>query len=191
MADSFLGDGLVFEELMPIAWVAGPLPQGAALARLNADNQQLLGAEGSLEEVRAGEALKDESPALLHELQRLEYKLNVLLRLVAELAVRAAELPEAQRVRLASRGLEWFGARAPARGATGLAHLYVNPGLPQPLRLPCVVASERQQSGERVAQLAFNGLSEPVVTLLEKLIFRHHRRQVAGARGASPSHPYS
>ena len=34
----------------------------------------------------------------------------------------------------------------------------------------------------RVAQMRFNGLSEAVVEQLEKLIFRHHRRLVAGAR---------
>lgn len=186
MGDSVLGEGLVFEELIPIAWVSGPPLQGPALARLNADNQQLLAAEASIGEVRAAEALKDESPALLHELQRLEYKLNVLLRLTAELAAHFSPLPEPQRVRLASRGLEWFGAKAPARASTGLAQLYLNPALPQPLRMPCIVASERREGSERVAQLAFSGVSEAVETLLDKLIFRHHRRQVAGARSASP-----
>ena len=93
MPESFLGDGLIFEDFLPIAWSAGALPQDIVLARLNADNQQLLGAESSLDEVRVHEALKDESPALLHELQRLEFKLNVLLRLTAELAKRSAALP--------------------------------------------------------------------------------------------------
>jgi hypothetical protein len=35
-----------------------------------------------------------------------------------------------------------------------------------------------------VARLRFVGLSEAVVHLLDKLIFRHHRRLVAGARHA-------
>ena len=76
----FLGEGLKFEELLPIEWIAGPLPQGLELARLNADNHQLLGAESTLDEARVSEALsKEESSALVHELQRLEYKLNILL----------------------------------------------------------------------------------------------------------------
>ena len=95
MPESFLGDGLIFEESLPVAWTPGRLPEGLLLARLNADNQQLLGAESSLDEVRVHEALKDESPALLHELQRLEYKLNILLRLTADLAVRSSGLPPA------------------------------------------------------------------------------------------------
>ena len=64
--------------------------------------------------MRVGEALKDESPALLHELQRLEYKMNILLRLTAELAV-AAAMPPPQRVKIAARALEWFGASARGR----------------------------------------------------------------------------
>jgi hypothetical protein len=186
MAESFLGDGLIFEELLPLAWVPGPLPQGLELARLNADNHQLLGAESTLDEVRISEALnKEESPALLHELQRLEYKLNILLRLTADLAARASGLPPAHAVRLAAGGLEWFGAAPPPVGATGLVHIYINRALPQPLKLPCRVAGERTHGAERVAQLEFCELSDAVIDMLEKLIFRHHRRLVAGARATS------
>jgi hypothetical protein len=185
MPEPFLGDGLIFEELLPVSWTPGGLADGMLLARLNADNHQLLGAESSLDEVRVHEALKDESPALLHELQRLEYKVNILLRLTAELAMRSSGLPPAQRVRLSPRALEWFGASTPAVGGTGVLGLYINPALPQPVKIPCVVAGERIVDGERGAQLRFMGLSDAVVDMLEKLIFRHHRRLVAGARLAA------
>ena len=185
MPEAFLGDGLIYEELLPVAWTPGPLAEGLPLARLNADNHQLLGAESSLDEVRVHEALKDESPALLHELQRLEYKVNILLRLTAELAMRSSGLPPADRVRLTSRALEWFGVQTPAIGATGLLAVYINPALPQPLKIPCVVAGQRSLDQARVAQMRFMGLSDAVVEMLDKLIFRHHRRLVAGARLAA------
>ena len=185
MPESFLGDGLIFEELLPLAFSPGPLIEGLALARMNADNHQLLSAEASLDDVRVHEALKDESPALVHELQRLEFKLNILLRLTAELAVRNSALPPPQRSRLSSRGLEWFGDQAPTPGGTGVMSAYINPALPQPFKVPCTVMAERMVDGQRVAQLQFNGLSDTVVDLLEKLIFRHHRRLVAGSRLAS------
>jgi Atypical PilZ domain, cyclic di-GMP receptor len=185
MSESFLGDGLIFEESLPVAWVQGELAEGLGLARLNADNHQLLGAESSLDEVRVHEALKDESPALLHELQRLEYKVNILLRLTAELALRSKGLPEAERVRMTSRALEWFGEHSPAAGGTGLLSIYINPALPQPLKIPCVVAGQRIIDGERATQMRFVGLSDAVIDMLEKLIFRHHRRLVAGARLAA------
>ena len=66
-------------------------------------------------------------------------------------------------------------------------HLYINRTLPQPLKIPCTVAGERSEGGEHVAQLAFRDMSEGTVDLLEKLIFRHHRRLVAGARASSPN----
>jgi hypothetical protein len=183
--ESFLGDGLIFEESLPVAWTPGPLPEGSTLARLNADNHQLLGAESSLDEIRVHEALKDESPALVHELQRLEYKMNILLRLTAEIAVRHSALPPLQRVRLSSRALEWFGAETPVVGSTGLLAVYINPALPQSMKVPCVVAGERLQDNVRVAQLRFSGLSDTVAELLAKLIFRHHRRLIAGAKQAA------
>jgi hypothetical protein len=185
MPESFLGDGLIFEDSLPVAWTAGPLAEGLALARLNADNQQLLGAESSLDDVRVHEALKDESPALVHELQRLEFKMNILLRLTAELAVRHSALPPLQRVRLSSRALEWFGDETLSIGSTGLLAVYINPALPQSMKIPCIVAGERMEENARASQLRFSGLSDAVVELLEKLIFRHHRRLVAGARLAA------
>ncbi|MGD0492553.1 MAG: PilZ domain-containing protein [Steroidobacteraceae bacterium] len=184
---SFLGDGLIYEELLPLSWLPGKIPEGLVLARLNADNQQLLGAESSLDEVRISEALKEESPALQHELQRLEYKLNILLRLTAEIAMRSAALPPAQKIRLGAPGLEWFGAPVTQVGEAGIVHIYINPALPQPLKIPCTVVGERNDGGARVVQLRFRDLSEGVVDLLEKLIFRHHRRLVAGARASSPN----
>lgn len=186
MPETFLGQGLIFEEMLPLSWVAGPLLQGPPLARLNADNHQLLSAESTLDDVRISEALKEESQALVHELQRLEYKLNILLRLTADLAARASPLPAAQRVRLGERGLEWFGAAAPPVGGTGLLLVYINAALPQPLKIPCVVTGERVQDSERVAQLHFRDLSNAVVDMIEKLIFRHHRRLVAGAKVTHP-----
>lgn len=182
MPDPFLGDGLIFDEALPVVWTAGALAEGLALARLNSDNHQLLGAEASLDEVRVHEALKDESPALVHELQRLEYKVNILLRLTAELALRNNGLPAAERVKLTSRALEWFATDMPAVGSSGLLAVYINSALPQPVKIPCVVAGERRQENLRVAQMRFSGLSETVVEQIEKLIFRHHRRLIAGAR---------
>jgi hypothetical protein len=48
-----------------------------------------------------------------------------------------------------------------------------------------VVAGERIQDDLRAVQMRFSGLSDAVVEQLDKLIFRHHRRLVAGARLAA------
>jgi hypothetical protein len=184
MPEAFLGDGLIFEESLPVVFTPGILADGVQLARLNADNHQLLGAESSLDDVRVHEALKDESPALLHELQRLEYKVNILLRLTAELALRSSGLPAAERVRMSSHALEWFGQHAIQNEATGLLSIYINSALPQPLKIPSIVAGEAAIEGARATRFRFVGLSDSVIDMLEKLIFRHHRRLVAGAKHA-------
>ncbi|MFI4891687.1 MAG: PilZ domain-containing protein [Steroidobacterales bacterium] len=181
MADSFLGDGLILDEMRPLAWLPGPLAQGGELANLNADNLQLLIAEASIEETRATEALKEESPAVLHELQRLEYKLNILLRLTAELTMRQNAMPKIYRMRLSAQGLEW-SLGGPTAGASGLLQLYINASMPQPLLLPCIVEHEVHRDSQRVSQLRFAGLSEPMIDALDKLIFRHHRRLIASSR---------
>ncbi len=184
MPEAFLGDGLIFEDSLPVVFTPGPLAEGVQLARLNADNHQLLGAESSLDDVRVHEALKDESPALLHELQRLEYKVNILLRLTAELALRSSALPTPERVRMSSRALEWFGEHAARPEASGLLSIYINSALPQPLKIPSIVVGEAAVDGARATRFRFVGLSDAVIDMLEKLIFRHHRRLVAGAKHA-------
>jgi hypothetical protein len=178
MPGSLLGDGLVFEGAMPIGWVPGPAADGLALARLNADNHQLLAAESTLDDVRLHDGMKDEAPAVVHELQRLDYKLNILLRMMAQ-----SGLPQPRPVRFSALGLEWIGADAPEPGSTGLLTLYVNLSLPEPLRLAARVTGPHNTAA--AAWLQFTGLSESVVELIEKLIFRHHRRLVAGAKIAS------
>jgi len=183
---SLFSDGLVLEHSLPLAWNSGALPEGAALGRLNAANHQLLGAEASLEEARVHEALKDESPALVHELQRLEFKLNLLLRLTSEIAIRHSALPDPCAIRLSARGLEWLGPGAPEVGSAGVLEIFINPTLPQALKLPCRVVSKHPSSKEQAVQLRFEGLSEPVIELIDKLIFRHHRRLVAGSKQPTP-----
>ena len=53
--------------------------------------------------------------------------------------------------------------------------------------IPSDVVAGRAARATPVAQLKFSGLSESVVSLLDKFIFRHHRRMVAGAKLAAGS----
>jgi hypothetical protein len=54
------------------------------------------------------------------------------------------------------------------------------------LKIPGVVAGQRTVEGAHATQFRFAGLSDAVVDMLEKLIFRHHRRLIAGAKLATP-----
>ena len=93
-------------------------------------------------------------------------------------------MPTPERVRMSSRALEWFGEHAARPEASGLLSIYINSALPQPLKIPSIVVGEAAVDGARATRFRFVGLSDAVVDMLEKLIFRHHRRLVAGAKHA-------
>ena len=180
-----LFDGICYEDALPLEFRPGPLPQAASLAGLNADNFQLLIADASLDEARvpSSESKADDDSTIAEDLHRLEHKVNVLIQLVAKLVAKDQQLPATQPWRLYSGGIEWRAAGpAIAAADTGQVLLYVSRQFPQPLRLPGrIVPSRRDDSGEWV-RFAFAGLSVSVTEGIERLIFRHHRRAVAGVR---------
>ncbi|HEU4530572.1 MAG TPA: PilZ domain-containing protein [Steroidobacteraceae bacterium] len=175
--------GLAYEDFAPLGWRAlSALPDKEELLRLNAENAQVLQADSSLEEHRRVEP-RDESEPLFQELQRLEFKLDVVLRVMSNLLERQDAMPERRKFRIYAQGLEWAEtAQAPKPGALGVVSLYVNRSLPFPIQLPAEVSVVTPGTGETNVRIAFRGLSSHVGDLLEKLIFRHHRRLVAEAR---------
>lgn len=184
MGDAFFGEGLVFEATLPIVFVGGLPPDEAQLARINADNRQLLSEDASLEDTRRVEVLKEESMALVQELQRIEFKLDAVLRLLAAMHLRGEGTPAPHKVRLTPTALEWFGDNAPATGSIGVLELHLNRNLPQALRLPCVAVGIRHEGAVRVTQFQFESLSEIVKELIGRFIFRQHRRLIAGSKQA-------
>jgi hypothetical protein len=184
--DDFFGTTLCFASRLPLAFHAldAALP-AAALAQINAQNQQVLHADASIDESHRPVDAKDEERPWLADITRLEYKLDVLMGLVGRLLARDASMPATTSVQLYAGGIEWLAQDVPpAVGSAGVLTVYVNPSFPQPLQLPGVVVSHRAGEKGTWAQFEFQGQSAAVVDLLEKLVFRHHRRQVAEARAA-------
>jgi hypothetical protein len=182
MSGSF--DGLVYEDSLPLGWaVRDSLPDGPELAGLNAENVEVLVADASLDEQRAVvEKKHDEDPALAEDLQRVEFKLNVLIQLVARLLKRSDGTPAARSFRMRGAGIEWRADGAEPRDGAGLVTLFVSRHFPQPLMLPGHFAGTHEDAHGRWARFEFAGLAPPVEELLARLIFRHHRRAIAGTR---------
>lgn len=163
-------------------------PEAPALARLNGQNQQTLIADASLEESHRVHDPAAEDAALAADLQRLEFKINVLLQLVVRLAHGSQSLPPAQTVRLFAGGMEWRAAATdPAPGSIARVRLHINPAVPLPLEFVGVMAMPRRNGDETWSRFVWQGLSPAVVDLIEKLIFRHHRRQIAVAKASVPA----
>lgn len=173
-------EGLVYEANLPLAWrlfVDGESPRDE---HLNLGNEQTLRLLAAVEEFYPEGA---DEHSHNHEYARLELKLNLLLELVGELLTSQRALPPSRPLRLNAHALEWEQREAPpAPGARLLAELFLSLEVPRPVRLVVQVQQVRNQGDTRLVTTLVEELSEPVVDLLEKFIFRRHRRSIAHSR---------
>ena len=161
-----LYEELAFQDVLPFAW--RPLPQGAdrdVAQGYMERNARLLHAREALDQLGPVAVEKpDESSPHAADLLRLELKVNLLLVLVGQVLATSRPRPPAVPVRF---------------NAQGVAEIYLHDALAEPLRLPGRVSSVTPDGHVKVR---FVPVGEPVADLLEKLCFRRHRRQIAGAR---------
>lgn len=179
-----LGQGLVYEGETGMAWElrldrAQESVSGAETER----NERLLRALSLFDE--QGSERPDDESETTPELIRLETKLDLALELLFELVSSNKEKLRRVPIRLGAYGMEWRQEAPPPGIEDPLwVHLRLDPRLPQPIRLPArVVAVETLASGDLV-RVEFEHQGGELPELLEKFIFRHHRRQVAQMRAA-------
>lgn len=156
----------------PLAW---PLPP-ARLQLLAERNANVLAAIAALEERRADTG-EDDSP-LMQEMLRMDAKLNVLVEIVNNLLLPDSTLPPRQLLRFNAIGAVLPAGLAPA-GDGLLLRMRFDPCRSLPLELAAQVA--RQFDDGRVF-VAFAPLGDALGDAIERMVFRHHRRKVAGAR---------
>lgn len=176
--------GLAYEDEAPLGWKPlAALPEGFELQQLNTQAAHLLQVNASLEEHRSAQEPNDDSQPLFQELHRLEFKLDMVLRFMSSLLQQQHGIPPRRRFRIHAQGLEWSEPAKPVTtGTFGLISLYLNRGLPYPIELPGELTTTFVAGAETALRVEFRGLNAQVSDLIEKLIFRHHRRQIAEAR---------
>lgn len=182
-----LGQGLVYEDSLPLAWAPAGVADDASFDHIQEANEKFLRIASVLDEQLAEPA--DAEPELTHELRRLESKLDMLLEMVGRALAAQLTLPPAAHVWLSSERIEWISPdKPPGPQAQVLVSLYLVAAYPYPLLLAGKVhAVEADAAGQRVT-VVFEELGETVRDWLDKTIFRHHRRQIAHARRNHP-HP--
>lgn len=177
--------GLCLSESLPFEFrpdAQPPTPHD--LAQAEATNLQTLIVDASLGESRRGFESTELDANRPNDIERLESKVDVLLGMVARLANPGVAPGRPLAVRLFAQGLEWRAEQAaPAPGTRGAVRLQVNPAFAQLLTLHGSVVGERPGEEGAWIQFRFEGVGGRVVEMLERLIFRRHRRQVAGAHG--------
>ncbi|GMU68527.1 MAG: PilZ domain-containing protein [Steroidobacteraceae bacterium] len=171
---------LAYADVLPIRWV----PLAAALdveraAALIDQNLRVLQTFAAMEDSAQVEKPDEDSPHSA-DLQRIEFKVNLLLDLVGRILAREQPVPELLPIRFNARGAMWQAqGTAPEPDSHGVLEIYLRESLLQPLRMPGRVAGI---DGGRRVKVDFDAVGEPVADIIEKLAFRRHRRQVAKGR---------
>ena len=178
-------DGLAYTDNISITWreVSHELDQHH-LAMVNASNEAFLRDVKVIGDTASPKEPPEAVGVLAQEINRLDLKLNLVLDLVSTLIYHELEIPETCPVRVSSGGLAWRG-NVPGPGKTVFLELYIQRGLPKPLCCYGKVVSSAEEHATGLARVRFVGLTGTARSWLEKLIFRHHRREVAYQRSST------
>jgi hypothetical protein len=175
-----LYEELAYEDVLPIEWKRAAEPFDPSLIGSYQDrNLRVLQAMSALEE--HGQVEKADENAPHHaDLMRLDLKLNLVLDMVGQLLVASHPRPRAVPIRFNAVGAVWQGnAPHPEMGQQGVLEIYLRDCIADPLRLVGRIASV---SPDGRIKARFVPPGENIADLMEKLAFRKHRRQVAGAK---------
>ena len=171
---------LAYHDVLPVGFepINGP-PEPFRMAGIEEANLLLLQACVAVEEHPARDKNEDLGP-LAGEIARLDFKLNLVMQLLAKL-VSKDRMPPATTILFNSLGASWTCVgQTPPVGGHGLLRVQLRSSLPQPLELPAqCIAVEGS-----MAKVKFHGLSQGVAELIQRLAFVRHRRHIADVRKA-------
>lgn len=177
-----LFEELAYEDTLPLRFRAATTPISDNFRRSSAEsNLKILQAATALEEHSQPEKNKQDDYSQFHaDIIRLDTKLNMLIEMVGQLLAAQQPRPESMPVRFNKLGAVWtHKGTPPAVNSTGLLEVFLKECVAEPLRLVGRIASVGQDGRTK---MQFEPMNQTVADLLEKLAFRRHRRQVAGAR---------
>jgi hypothetical protein len=171
-------DAVRLEGVLPLDWVETITPQ-AALADVMADNATLLRALLMLDEpLAAGDGARGDA------VQQLERRVDLLLMMTSSALRGLQPLPDEHPCVLSARRLSWASAESVGVGRRVWVRVFLRHRIPLPLVLPGLIAEESVDGDQLWHRLELEPLEPELQDDLERLVFRHHRRQVARQRAA-------
>ncbi len=175
-----LYEELAYEDVLPVAWRPIPGAYDPAVISGYADrNFRVLQAISALEEHGPAEKPDENSPHAA-DLIRMDLKINLLLDMVGQLLAASHPRPRSSKVRFNALGAAWLAAKPfPAIGEQGVLEVHLRDCIAEPLRLFGRIAAVGEDGRVKVK---FVAPGEHIASLIEKLAFRKHRRQIAGVR---------
>jgi hypothetical protein len=180
-------DGITYRDNLPINWEVLPTPLSAGEThRLDRANEELLHNLLLRDEVSQEMEEMEEMGGQEH-LKRLEAKLDLLLSLVMEMMTEKRNHPRQRALIIGTHGLYVYTQEEDMAtikdGALLRIRLYLDAQFPRPLHI-CGRLTNLQADGFTVT---FPPLEARFQDLLDKFVFRQHRRAVALARrGENP-----
>ncbi|NWG86561.1 MAG: PilZ domain-containing protein [Hydrogenophilaceae bacterium] len=161
------------ESFLPIAWEKQAMDP-ATLAALRKGAQLLMHAFNLMDLTPLYESDSEHAHT-----QRLDAKMDLILHLLAQSLQGSRPLPESVSVELGPEIVSWQElGTGPAVGDTVVLALYLNPGLPLPVRLPAHITASG--NGRVTARLA--ELGDDLEEFWQQWVFRQHRRDVHAHR---------
>jgi hypothetical protein len=177
-----LHEELAYADVLPLSFT--PLaesPAPAVLASWTERNLRMLQAAAALDEQGPHDKADDEMPGAA-QIQRIDLKVNLLLELVGDLIATSQARPPAVPLHFNAQGIVWSphsDAPRPRSNSAGRVEIYLRSALVRPLTFTGQVI---EADGTGPIQLRFDPLAEVIADQIEKLVFRRHRRRIAGVR---------
>ena len=185
-------EGLSFEDHLPCAIESRVEPPSLAeRVRLNERNVSLLKTH-ALEDYQRRD-IDYELEGIASEIGRIDQKMNLMTELLCDLLSAEARIPTPRALAISMAGLQLrpLSGEAYREGDWVILNLFLIQGVPRPLKLLARVvpmqgnALAAPESATSPLTFSFVDLSDGVASLLGRLVFRHHRREVALKRAQS------
>jgi len=185
-------EGLSFEDHLPCAIESRVEPPSLAeRVRLNDRNFSLLKTH-ALEDYQRRD-IDYELEGIASEIERIDQKMNLMTELLCDLLSAEAQIPVPRALAISMAGLQLRPAAGEVydEGDWVILNLFLIQGVPRPLKLLARVvpmqgnALAAPESATSPLTFSFVDLSDGVSSLLGRLVFRHHRREVALKRAQS------
>ena len=173
----FSQEGVSYFTVIPLSWRAEAEPSADDIAIWMYGDVTLLRALAMVESMQP-EREADMGSGVSKVLERLEFKIDLTLSLVAKLLAQNAVAPSTCPVFVSAEGMEWICKEAATVGDDIVISAYISPKLPQPLVLPAKIQAVQQETGGTRIYATFTHLGEEAQDWLTRTVFRYHRRAI-------------